>query len=217
MSLHLDILSSGPLDNNVVILHDDTTRHGIIIDPSFDPETVFDLVMKEKIIVESLLFTHGHFDHFAGLSYLLANLEPAPKVGLHPADLKIWQAGGGSVQFRIPIDFPADPDFSLAHQQKLTLNDEFIQIRHTPGHSPGSVILYIQSLHTAVVGDLIFKQGVGRTDLEGGNFADLKHSIETQVYTLPPETILIPGHGAQTTVADELKLNPYVGAGAYSQ
>ena len=82
------------------------------------------------------------------------------------------------------IDFPPDPDFHLAEGHDLELNNFKIQVRHTPGHSPGSVIFYIESTNTAVVGDLIFNKGVGRTDLDGGSFATLKHSIETSI--LPP-------------------------------
>ena len=214
MSLKIQLFNSGPIDNNVVLLFDEGTRQGIIFDPSFDPDTVLQVINEQKISVGSILFTHGHFDHFAGLAYLLANLTPLPKVGLHKGDLKIWQEGGGSIQFRIPIDPPPDPDMTLEHGQQIQIGEQFIEVRHTPGHSPGSVIFYMPSISTAVVGDLIFKQGIGRTDLEGGSFPELAHSITTQVFSLPAETILIPGHGPETTVGDEQKYNPYVGKSA---
>ena len=213
MSLKLHLLNSGPLENNVIILQDENSREGIIFDPSFDPDEVLSVVEKEEINVTSILFTHGHFDHFAGLAYLLANIKTESRVGLHPADLELWRQGGGSVQFRIPIELPADPDLMLEHGQQLHLGKHVIEVRHTPGHSPGSVIFHIPAITTAIVGDLIFRQGVGRTDLDGGSFPALKNSIENQVYTLPPETILIPGHGPQTSVADEMRYNPYVGSG----
>ena len=211
MSLQLNVLCSSQMGNNVVILHDETTRRAIIIDPSFDPEDVLAFVKENSLTVDMILFTHGHFDHFAGLAYLLAKLLPVPKVGLHKADLALWQVGGGSLHFRIPIDHPADPDLYLSDEQTFELGNEGITVRHTPGHSPGSVIFYIESLKTAVVGDLIFKQGIGRTDLDGGSFDELKTSIETRVFTLPAETKLIPGHGPMTTVESEMRLNPYVG------
>lgn len=211
MSLQIDILCSGPMGNNVVILHDDLTRSAIVIDPSFDPENVLAFIKENRLLVEMILFTHGHFDHFAGLSYLLANLDSKPKVGLHENDLALWRSGGGAVQFRTHIDFPSDPDFFLVEGHDLELSGQAIQIRHTPGHSPGSVIFYIPSLNVAVVGDLIFHQGVGRTDLDGGSFEALKNSVETRVFTLPPQTTLIPGHGPSTTVESEIHLNPYVG------
>jgi glyoxylase-like metal-dependent hydrolase (beta-lactamase superfamily II) len=175
-------------------------------------EEVLTLVEKEKLKISKILFTHGHFDHFAGLAFLFANLKPTPLVGLHPGDLPLWRQGGGSVQFRIPIDVPGDPDLLLEHGQKLSLGEYSLVVRHTPGHSPGSVIFHIPSIKTAVVGDLIFRHSVGRTDLDGGNFQTLKNSIETQVFTLPKETILIPGHGPMTSVEEEIRHNPFIGA-----
>ncbi len=214
MSLKIQVFNSGPIDNNVILLCDEETKQGIIFDPSFDPDLVLKVINDQKISVGTILFTHGHFDHFAGLAYLLTKLTPPPKVGLHRGDLKIWQEGGGSIQFRIPIDLPPDPDLMLEHGQQVRIGEQYIEVRHTPGHSPGSVIFYIPSINTAVVGDLIFKQGIGRTDLEGGSYPELANSITTQVYSLPAETILIPGHGPETTVGDEQKYNPYVGKNA---
>lgn len=211
MSLKIQLFNSGPIDNNVILLFDDTTRHGIIFDPSFEPDQVLQSITQNQVTIDLILFTHGHFDHFAGLAYLLTRLNPSPKIGLHAADLQLWREGGGSVQFRIPIDTPPDPDMMLEHGQILRIGENTIEVRHTPGHSPGSVIYYIPSINTAVVGDLIFKQGVGRTDLDGGNFAVLRDSIEAQVFTLPALTTLIPGHGFNTTVSNEQKYNPFVG------
>ena len=209
MSLKIDTFTSSMMSSNVVILHDDETRHAIIMDPSFEPEQVLTFINNNSLSVEMILCTHGHFDHFAGLAYLLTKLHPKPKVGLHESDLALWRAGGGAVHFRIPIAVPEDPDIFLTENQTIHLGDGQIQIRHTPGHSPGSVVFYMESLHTAVVGDLIFHQGVGRTDLPGGSFEVLKNSIITQIFSLPPQTVLIPGHGPFTTVESEMQLNPY--------
>lgn len=213
MSLKLHLQISGPLENNVIILQDEDSGEGMLFDPSFDPEKVLAVIENEKITLTTILFTHGHFDHFAGLTYLLTSLRPTPRIALHPGDLDLWHQGGGAVQFRIPIEFPADPDLPLEHGQRLTLGRYEVEVRHTPGHSPGSVIFHIPVIQTAIVGDLIFQRGVGRTDLDGGSFTALKNSIETQVFTLPSGTILIPGHGPNTSVAEEMRYNPYVGAG----
>jgi glyoxylase-like metal-dependent hydrolase (beta-lactamase superfamily II) len=211
MALKLHLQISGPLENNVIILHDEDVGEGMLFDPSFDPDKVLSVVDSQKISITTILFTHGHFDHFAGLAFLLTTLNPTPRVALHPGDLDLWRQGGGSVQFRIPIQSPTDPDLLLEHEQNLSLGKYEIEVRHTPGHSPGSVIFHIPAIQTAIVGDLIFRRGVGRTDLNGGSFSELRNSIETQVYTLSPDTILIPGHGPNTTVADEMRYNPYVG------
>jgi len=212
MSLKIKTLSSSLMGNNVAILYDDATRRTVIIDPSFEPENILAFVQDNALSMEMIMCTHGHFDHFAGLAYLLANLAPKPEVALHKDDLALWRAGGGAVHFRIPIDIPADPDVYLTDEQTIQLGEGEIQIRHTPGHTPGSVVFYIKVLDVTLVGDLIFHQGIGRTDLDGGNFEVLKTSIKTKIFTLPPQTMLIPGHGPITTVESEMRLNPYVGS-----
>ena len=214
MNLKLETIISGPLENNTFLLYDSTLSQGIIFDPSYQPVQVLELVREKKLTITYILFTHGHFDHFAGLAYLLSTLDPAPAIALHPADLQLWQEGGGSIHFRMPIYPPLDPNVLLADNQEIKLGDEVIRVLHPPGHSPGSVVFHIPALHTAIVGDLLFKRSIGRTDLHGGNFGTLKNSIQTRIFTLPPETILLPGHGPQTTVGREMVDNPFVGINA---
>lgn len=210
MGLQIETITSSPLDNNVILIHEDQSHHAILVDPSFDPIAVLNRIHEKKWIVDTILVTHGHFDHYIGLPFLLANLDPRPHIGLHPLDLPLWREGGGAKEFRVPIEIPPDPDLMLAHGQVLPFGDSTIEVRHTPGHSPGSVTFYLPSLKTALTGDLIFRQGIGRTDLNGGNFDQLCESIRDQIYTLPPDTVLILGHGLNTTVADEIHSNPYV-------
>lgn len=210
MTLSIASFVAGPLGNNVILLTNLETHQALLIDPSFEPQEVVKKIVKEDLKLETILFTHGHFDHFTGLAYVLSKIIPSPKIGLHPGDLSLWRDAGGSKQFRMAIDAPADPDFLLEHQQKILLGDDEIEVRYTPGHSPGSVLFYIPSLNTAVVGDLIFRFGIGRTDLDGGSYKTLVNSIRTQVFTLPAKTILIPGHGPSTTVKEEMEENPYL-------
>lgn len=211
MSLQIKVFCAGPLQNNVILIFDDSTNECLLFDPSFGIEDILKVIDQKKLTVKAVLFTHGHFDHFAGLSYLLSKLPSEPGIGLHADDLAIWRDGGGSRQFRALIEPPCDPNLMLKDNQRLRLGKSEIEIRHTPGHSPGSVIFYIPDLRTAIVGDLIFHRGIGRTDLDGGSFKALKQSVHTRVFTLPPKTILIPGHGPETTVAEEMEYNPYVG------
>jgi glyoxylase-like metal-dependent hydrolase (beta-lactamase superfamily II) len=109
------------------------------------------------------------------------------------------------------MDIPGDPDLILKSGEKISLGESEIEVRHTPGHTPGSVTFYIQKLHAAFVGDLIFHRSIGRTDLDGGSFHTLKNSVKTQIFTLPEETTLFPGHGPATTVKEEMETNPFVG------
>ena len=92
----------------------------------------------------------------------------------------------------------------------LSLDDESIEVIATPGHSLGGLVYYLPEQKTAIVGDTIFQRSIGRTDLPGGNFSELIESIKTKIFTLPPETVLIPGHGPSTTVGEEICCNPYL-------
>jgi glyoxylase-like metal-dependent hydrolase (beta-lactamase superfamily II) len=210
MSLQIKEFCSSPLENNVILLFDDAGE-SILFDPSFGIEDVYEFIKNENLTVGKILFTHGHFDHFAGLAFLLSKISLAPQVGLHAADLEIWREGGGSRYFRMPMNPPCDPDLFLENGQQIALGESKIEVRHTPGHSPGSVTFYIPALQTALVGDLLFHRGIGRTDLEGGDFQTLKNSVQTQIFTLPADTVLIPGHGPHTTVKEEMENNPFIG------
>jgi glyoxylase-like metal-dependent hydrolase (beta-lactamase superfamily II) len=104
---------------------------------------------------------------------------------------------------------PLPPDVLLAQGELITICGQEMLIRHTPGHCPGNVA-FIWPGH-AIVGDTLFRRGIGRYDLPGASFEVLKRSIEEQLYTLPPETVVYPGHGELTNIGDEVRLNPFIG------
>ncbi len=210
MPLKIEVHQNGPLDNNCILIYEPTQRAAALVDPSFGIEQVVQSIQEKQLSVRYILFTHGHFDHFSGLKYALSRFDPAPQVALHPGDLALWRDGGGSKQFRFSIESPGDPDLLLGHLQTLDLGGERIEVRHTPGHSAGSVCFYLPSCGTVLTGDLLFRRGVGRTDLEDGDYGQLVNSIRSQVFTLPPETLAIPGHGPTTTVQEEIDENPYL-------
>ena len=98
----------------------------------------------------------------------------------------------------------------LTQGETLTALGTTIAVRHVPGHCPGNVLFYFAAAQAAFVGDALFKRAIGRTDLPGGSFAELERSIREQIYSLPGETVVYPGHGPATTVAEEMDENPYV-------
>ena len=210
MSLELSVVMAGQLGNNVCILADTDSKEAWIIDPSYNPEIVLEKIKQRGLRVTRILLTHGHFDHFAGVKFLVANLAEKPQLGLHHDDLELLRDGGGSKQFHVPVIPPDDPDFFLEDGQDLHLGDSTVQVRLAPGHTMGSVIFFMPDLKTAVCGDVIFYHGIGRTDMPGGNFDTLVDSIRRQVFSLPPETRLIPGHGAETSVNEEMQNNPFL-------
>lgn len=211
MSLEIKTFSLGPLENNVYVLVDSTTRNAAIIDPGYDLNPALQWINSASLTLNAIWITHAHFDHIAGVSTARAATPVPPVVALHPDDLPLWQNGGGSQLFGFPPIHDPQPDVLLTHQQTLQLGAESLTVYHTPGHSPGHVVFHSPSAGVVLCGDLIFYRGVGRTDLPGSNPKQLVDSIRRWIYTLPPQTILLPGHGPKTTVEEEIRMNPFVG------
>lgn len=210
MTIKIWVFSTGQLSNNVVFLIDEESKDAMIVDPSYDPEIILDFITDQELNVKMILLTHGHFDHFAGVNYLNSKMPQKPKLAMHRADLDLLRDGGGSKEFHMPVLPPEDPDLFLEDQMDLKFGQSSIQVRLAPGHTAGSVIFYIPDAKTAICGDVVFFHSVGRTDLAGGSHETLIQSIQKQVLSLPPETRLIPGHGEETTVREEMLYNPFL-------
>jgi len=200
----------GPLENNSFLLVDENSGESMVVDPSFDAEPILTTIQERRLSVKAILLTHAHFDHIAGIPYLAAFLPQPLTIGLSSGDAAIYSNSGGAERYGFHIGELPKITLPLFHKQLLSLGTETIEVREVPGHTPGHVLFYVPSLQSALCGDLIFYRSVGRTDLPGGDFNTLVHSIRTQVFSLPPETILYPGHGPSTTVADEMSQNPFL-------
>jgi hydroxyacylglutathione hydrolase len=209
MTILMKAFILGSLQNNSYLLADKSTHQAAIIDPSDGSEVILREIITNHYQLTQVWFTHAHFDHFTGLDAIL-NAYPNVQIGLHPDDLPLWHEGGGANYFGIHMPVYADPGLLLTHGQKLSLSDSSIEVRHTPGHSPGHVIFYDPEAELAYCGDLIFQGSIGRTDLPGGDFDTIIKSIKTQVLTLPAGTRLLPGHGPETTVQQEAETNPFL-------
>lgn len=200
----------GPLDNNCFILKEDESDEAFVVDPSFDPAQMFRYIQHDHLKVNGILLTHAHFDHIAGIPYLCSVLPPPMDIYLAAADEALYAQAGNAGQFGIHLGELPPITRHLAHGDRLQLGKDIIEVRSVPGHTPGHVLFYIPSIETALCGDLIFKQSIGRTDLPGGNYDTILASIHSQVLTLPLGTTLYPGHGPETTVADEMAHNPFL-------
>lgn len=210
MPLEIHTHTLGPMANNTYVLVDPSTRHCVIIDPAYNSRYILPEIEKNGWLPTQIWLTHAHFDHTAGIAEIRAGVDSDLPVGIHPQDLELYHRGGGADLFGIDPPTLPEPAIFFEHEQILTIGAERIEVRHTPGHSPGHVIFYLPNNSTALVGDLIFKNGVGRTDLSGGSMPSLLKSIYTLVFTLPPETRLLSGHGPESTVAEEKEYNPYL-------
>ncbi len=213
MPLHVTRFVVGPLATNAYLVADAETRDAVVVDPGDAGAVLAREAANRALQVRAVWITHAHFDHFAGLAELLQALPAPVPVALHPHDLPLWRMGGGAAFFGFPVPRVSEPDLLLTHGQRLTVGNYAFEVRHAPGHSPGHVIFYSPQASLALCGDVIFHEGIGRTDLPLGSFPTLMDSIRTQVFTLPDETRLFPGHGPETTVAHEKQHNPFVGGG----
>ncbi len=200
----------GPLQNNTFLLIDTLSSQAVIIDPAIGSYSIIDELINSKLTLYQIWITHAHFDHIAGAERLSQAFQPKIPIAIHAFDTPLWQAGGGAKDFGFQLDPGPVPEIPLHHQQKLFVGDLEVEVRHTPGHTPGHAVFFIPILESAIVGDLIFFHGIGRTDTSGGDHAQLISSIHSQIFSLPLQTKLYPGHGKETTVTEELNNNPFL-------
>lgn len=171
----------GPIDNNVYLIRDDTTGTGVIVDAADDPDAI--VALAEGTDVERILTTHGHWDHHQAVPDVPSSL--GVPAGIHPADLAM-------------ADKPFD--FEIA-EGRFTIGDTAATILHTPGHTPGSVCIMLDGV--VLTGDTLFPGGPGATRFDHSDFATIIESIETKLLTLDDTTLVLPGHGASTTIGAE--------------
>jgi len=210
MALEIIKRTFGPVQNNTFLLVDTEQKQAVVVDPAFRPVMINADLERNHLALQAIWITHAHFDHLGGVEALLESHPHPIQVGLHPADLPLWQAQAGADLFGQSFQINIDPNFAFEDDQILNLGSHKIKVLHTPGHSPGHVVFYIEELNTALVGDVIFRSGIGRTDLPDGDSRVLIQSIEEKILTLPNETALLPGHGPSTTVELEKQSNPYL-------
>ncbi len=201
-------LEVGALATNCYIVGCEKTKEAAIIDPGDEAGRILDAVREAGLKVTHVLLTHAHFDHI-GAADEVVKASGAP-LALHHGDLPVLRAGGGALLFDFqPPPIPARVT-SLAAGQEIAVGELTLRVLHTPGHSPGHVTFYVPAENALFDGDVLFAGGIGRTDMPGGSFEELIHSISEQLMTLPDETVVHPGHGPATTIGRERRSNPWL-------
>lgn len=200
----------GPLENNTYLIIDRHFKQVVAIDPAIGSSTINQYLKSENLNLSQVWITHAHFDHFAGINDLVAGIEPITPVFLHILDQAYFKSGGGIREYfggewNIPKGITI-----FSNKTAITFGSIKWTVIHTPGHRPGHVVFYSRDHSTAFCGDLIFKSSIGRTDLEGGNYQILIDSIKGVLFSLPDETVLLPGHGPATTIGCEKLNNPFL-------
>ncbi len=207
--MFLEVFPTGAIQANCTLLGDD--RELVIIDPGEEAEHIVARIEASGRTPTMILHTHGHMDHAGGTGQLHELLGGKLPVGLHRDELPLYEKLKTQAQmFGLEVDDAPTPDLWLEHLGELKVGDLKIEVRHTPGHSPGSVCFVVKDQGIVIVGDVLFAGSIGRTDLWGGSLETLERSIREQLYTLPDETRVITGHGPETTIGREKKTNPFV-------
>ena len=199
---------------NTYVMWDAVSLEAAIVDPGMtakeEKEAFETFIIREHLRPVHLINTHMHLDHIFG------NLYIKDKYGLdikaHRDDDFLGRTLVEQTQrFHLPVDVKNHGlDVELTDGERIYLGKEPIDIIAVPGHSPGSIALYCPESGFVITGDAVFRGSIGRTDLPGGNFETLVRSIRERILSLPPETVILPGHGPETTVESELRSNPYI-------
>lgn len=199
-----------PIGTNAFALIDSALKECVIIDaPAEAYDWARSVAEKHGCRIVALILTHGHWDHILdGWKFVEAGI---PTYG-HASDTKMFSEPSRMSNYAMPgITFkPVRIDNWVSDGRRLSLLGTEMEVRHVPGHCPGNVLIYVESAKAAIVGDAIFAGSIGRYDLPGGDFKVLEKSIREQIYSLPEDTTIYPGHGPKTSVAIEKQSNPYV-------
>jgi hydroxyacylglutathione hydrolase len=204
-----EILPVGPLQCNCSVIGDENTREAMVIDPGDDVEQVLGLVRKHGLTVKQIVITHAHIDHVGG-AMKLKKATSAP-ILLNQNDhalLKMLDVQAAWIGMATPGEVEIDQN--LRHGDKVTTGSLNAEVLHTPGHTEGSICLYFASERKLLAGDTLFAGSIGRTDLPGGSYRKIIHSLHDCVLALPDDTIVIPGHGGLTTIGEERDSNPFL-------
>jgi len=213
-NLHIMTLVLGPLQTNTYLLCDREEGVAVVIDPASGAEDILAEVKAMDCTLSAIWVTHAHFDHIGAVSDLQDACGGSLDILVHEADLPLWEERGGADRWGIQgYRLVHQPTKLLKHGEALSIGPNVFEVRHTPGHSQGHVIFISDELQAVFCGDLIFQEGVGRTDLPGGSWASLVRSIREQVLTLPDSYRLFPGHGEATSVGHERSSNPFLPPG----
>ncbi len=207
--LKIEKLSLGPVVTNCFIVADDDCDDCVVIDPAWDAPEILKRIHSSGWRLRAIWLTHAHFDHFGALAGIMQR-HPGLPLGLHRLDFPLYQAGGGAQAWGIPVDCSHEPTMWWEHTDSLDLGRFQFDVIFAPGHSPGHVAFFEPESGSLFGGDVLFKQGIGRTDLPGGDHAELLNSINTHFLPLPEDTMVYSGHGEDTTIGSEKRSNPFL-------
>lgn len=208
--MNLSVIPVTQFQQNCSVLWCDATSRAAVVDPGGDLDEVLAVVAQHGLQLEKILLTHAHIDH-AGATHELASRLGLPIEGPHRDDL-FWieQLAMQSRMFGFPEAQPFTPDRWLEQGDRVAVGDVALEVLHCPGHTPGHVVFFHMAQRFAIVGDVLFKGSIGRTDFPRGDHDTLIRSIRDNLFPLGDDVRFLPGHGPMSTFGEERRSNPFV-------
>lgn len=210
-AMQAKIIPVTAFQQNCTLLWCETARESVVVDPGGDLERILREAKRIGVELVKILLTHAHIDHAGGTAELAERLG-IPIEGPQRED-RFWidLLPQQCEMFGFPPARDFTPDRWLEHGDTVDFGDQRLEVLHCPGHTPGHVVFFHAGERLALVGDVLFKGSIGRTDLPGGSHATLLRSIRERLFPLGEDVAFIPGHGPMSTLGHEIRANPFVG------
>ncbi|TYR82421.1 MBL fold metallo-hydrolase [Priestia megaterium] len=202
-------ISLGPIQTNCYLVVNDQ-KECLIFDPGGEGKKLVQLIHKHQYKPLAILLTHAHFDHIGGVDEVLEHFSLPVYVHKKEADWLQNPSLNGSSFFGLGAITAKEATDYYSSEGTMSIGSFSFYVYETPGHSPGSVSCYFKEAEFVVSGDALFQGSIGRTDLQGGNHKQLVESIHSKLLQLPEETLVLSGHGAETTIGEEMDHNPFL-------
>ena len=204
-----EILPVGMLQCNCSIFGDETTRQAMVVDPGDETDRILEILARHQLTVTAIVITHAHIDHIGGAQKLKVATGAPVYMNLADSELqRMMDVQATWVGVRTPE--AVDIDVAVKDGDKLLVGATEVHVLHTPGHTQGSICLWMPAERKLVAGDTLFRDSIGRTDLPGGDSRQILQSIHNQLLPLPADTEVFPGHGDPTTIAREKRSNYFL-------
>jgi len=208
--MQIRIVPVTAFEQNCSVLWCERTRRAAVVDPGGDLDDILQVIAQQELELEKILITHAHIDHAGGAAELSLRCG-VPIEGPHPGD-QFWieRLPSQAAMFGLPAARSFEPARWLHQGDRVRFGEVELQVRHCPGHTPGHVIFFHEPSRLAIVGDVLFRGSIGRTDFPGGDYDTLVRSIRENLFTLGDDVRFVPGHGPMSTIAAERADNPFV-------